>query len=242
MYRRTLAALKMTAACALMLALMGAMFSSTAAQTLCTNNSSLAMVDTNGDGIATAGEISALAPDNAELQAAVGQLQAQGYSGIQYTGCTPDDGGTGTGGETGTGDGGGTGTSGGTGDGGTETGGGSGVGDSAAGEGTGSSDSASATGDSGSAEGVATGGDGTDTTSSASIAGDSGSTEGAATGGGGSNTGAAQAASGESVVAFPSAGSGAMVAQGQSLLPIGLVALVLVSFTAFVAVQRRHAR
>ena len=241
MYRRTLAALKMAAACALVLAFMGAMSTSTAAQTLCTNNSALAAVDTNGDGIATAGEMSALAPDNAELQAAVGQLQAQGYSGIQYTGCTPGDGGTGTG-DGGTGDGGGTGTSGGTGDGGTETGDGSGVGDSAAGDATDSSGSASATGDSGSAEGVAMGGDGTGTTSSASIAGDSGSAEGAATGGGGSNTGAAQAASGESVVAFPSAGSGAMVAQGQPLLPIGLVALVLVSFAAFVAVQRRHAR
>ena len=154
---RMVATLKLAAACAVVMAMMGLASSPAAAQTLCTNEPMLGMVDSNGDGIASVGEIRALAPNNADLQAAANQLEASGYTGIAYGGGCDNGGGSGSGsGNTGGGSGSGN-TGGGSGSG--NTGGGSGSGNTGgSGDGTASGGSESA-GDGTNA--FASGGDGT---------------------------------------------------------------------------------
>ncbi len=123
----------------MVLGLMGFAVNPAAARELCRPNGSLALVDGNGDGVVSRGEIQALI-DAAGDAEGVGQLQSAlnslpgDVTGIRYTGCTGD-GGSGTG-NGGTGDGGS-----GTGDGGTASGAGttstgSGTGDGATGDGT----------------------------------------------------------------------------------------------------------
>jgi len=137
--------LKLIAALAVMIGMMGALAPTTAAQTICRNEPTLGLVDSDGDGVATTGEIRALAPDNAELQSVAGQLEAQGITGIQYSGCTEGE----NGGGNGDGNGGGADNSGDSGD---DTG----TGTEGGGDGTGSDD---ASGD-GSGNGGAEGGTG----------------------------------------------------------------------------------
>lgn len=106
------------------------------AQTICTEEPLLAMVDSNGDGVASTAEIRAVAPGNPELEEAASMLESIGYSGIQYQGCGDSD--VLAGGAPGApgGDTGGTGDTGGEGAGAGETGGGA-TGAGAEGEATG---------------------------------------------------------------------------------------------------------
>lgn len=57
------------------------------AEEVCRAEPAVAVADDNGDGVASIDEIRAFAPDNAELQRAADQLEAEGVSGIRYTGC-----------------------------------------------------------------------------------------------------------------------------------------------------------
>jgi len=66
---------------------MGTTVVPTAAQEICQEEPTLALADGNKDGVASVEEILALAPDNAQLQAAADQLEAAGITGIRYTGC-----------------------------------------------------------------------------------------------------------------------------------------------------------
>ena len=58
-----------------------------AAQEVCREEPALVLVDTNKDGVASVDEIRALAPGNVDLEAAADQLEAEGITGIRYTGC-----------------------------------------------------------------------------------------------------------------------------------------------------------
>jgi hypothetical protein len=116
-----------------------------AAQEICNLNPTLGLVDGNGDGLVTRGEIQALVDASGGAEG-VEQLQQllnswpAGLTGIRYTGCTPDNG-------SGNGNGNGDGSDNGSGNGNGSPGDGSGNG-SGSGDGSGSSDGDS-TGDSG---------------------------------------------------------------------------------------------
>ncbi len=71
----------------LCLGAMGTTALPTAAQEVCQEEPTLAVVDGNKDGVASVEEIRAVAPDNTRLQELTGQLEAQGVTGIRYTGC-----------------------------------------------------------------------------------------------------------------------------------------------------------
>ena len=205
------------------LGLMGATALPVMAQELCRNQPVLAAVDGNGDGFASVGEIRAVAPDNAELQAAADRLEGEGYSGIRYTGCDGSgDGGTGTGDDGGqaTGDDGGQAT----GDGGAATG----------GEATGD-DGAAASGDGGAATGGEATGDGA--AADATTSGDS-STSSA----GGAETGDDTTASvGNAVISdLPSVGQGTSAVDGwnATMVTLALGAAGIMALGAAVALRR----
>lgn len=70
-------------------------FSTAAAQSaeICSPNPALALADGNGDGVVSVGELQALnelAGGNADLEAQIDRVVAQGITGIRYTGCTAD--------------------------------------------------------------------------------------------------------------------------------------------------------
>lgn len=122
MHKRFIQTLRTTIAATASLILIGSLASDASAQSVkCAPSPALGVLDSNGDGTLSIGEIRSADPNNAELQGLASQLEAKGISGIQYVGCDPSIDGTTTegGASSGTTTGGGT-------DNGTTTGGGTG--------------------------------------------------------------------------------------------------------------------